>query len=152
MRRHDYTKTSLIVSLACMTLFGGYVVGVKPPEASSFRSPEAENSRIVEGSKVALEYVATVPDSPEIDHGNVSEFIQGRYEIVRVLEQAIVGMKSGEENMVELSPEEGFGTYDAEKKNNCSKNSSAARSERGSYRAECFGRLRYCGRSIGHDG
>ena len=116
MRQHDYTKTSLIVSLACMTLFGGYVVGVKPPEASSFRSPEAENSRIVEGSKVALEYVATVPGSTGIDYGNVSEFIQGRYEIVRALEQAIVGMKSGEEKKVELSPEEGFGTYDAEKK------------------------------------
>jgi FKBP-type peptidyl-prolyl cis-trans isomerase 2 len=115
MRRHDYTKTSLIVSLACIMLFGGYVVGAMSPQASS-RSPEAENSRIVEGSKVALEYVATVPGSSGIDYGNVSEFIQGRYEIVRALEQAIVGMKSGEEKKVELSPEEGFGTYDAEKK------------------------------------
>ena len=112
MRRHDYTKTSLIVSLACMTLFGGYVVGIMPPEASSFRSPEVENSRIVEGSKVTLQYVATVPGSTGIDFGNVSEFIQGRYEIVRALEQAIVGMKSGEEKKVELSPEEGFGLHD----------------------------------------
>jgi FKBP-type peptidyl-prolyl cis-trans isomerase 2 len=60
--------------------------------------------------------VATVPGSTGIDYDDVSEFIQGRYEIVRALEQAIIGMKSGEEKKVELSPEEGFGTYDAEKK------------------------------------
>lgn len=115
MRRFDLTKASLIVSLACITLFGGYVVGAKSPQASS-RSPEAESSRVLEGSLVTFQYVATVPDSPEIDHGNVNEFIQGRHEIVSALEQEIVGMKPGEEKMVELSPEEGFGTYDAEKK------------------------------------
>lgn len=115
MRRHDYTKASLIVSLACMMLFGGYVVGAKSPQASS-RSPEAESSRVLEGSLVTFQYVATVPDSPGIDYGNVSEFIQGQHEIVSALEQEIVGMKPGEEKKVELSPEEGFGTYDAEKK------------------------------------
>ena len=115
MRRHDCTKTSLIVSLACMMLFGGYVVGAKSPQASS-RSPEAESSRVLEGSIVTFQYVATVPGSTGIDYGNVSEFIQGRHEIVSALEQEIVGMKPGEEKKVELSPEEGFGTYDAEKK------------------------------------
>lgn len=115
MRRFDLTTASLIVSLACMMLFGGYVVGAKSPQASS-RSPEAESSRVLEGSLVTFQYVATVPDSPGIDHGNVSEFIQGRQEIVSSLEQEIVGMKPGEEKKVELSPEEGFGTYDAEKK------------------------------------
>ena len=114
MRRYDYTKTSLIVSLACMMLFGGYVLGAKSPQASS-RSPEAESSRVLEGSLVTFQYVATVPDSSGIDYGNVSEFVQGRHEIVSALEHEIVGMKSGEEKKVELSPEEGFGTYDAEK-------------------------------------
>ena len=121
MRRYDYTKASLIVSLACMTLFGGYVVGAKTPEASSFHSL-VENSQIGEGSLVTLQYVATVPGSTGIDYGNVSEFIQGRHEIVRVLEQAIVGMKPGEEKTVELSPEAGFGTYDDGKTINIPKN------------------------------
>jgi FKBP-type peptidyl-prolyl cis-trans isomerase 2 len=98
-----------------MMLFGGYVVGAKSPQASS-RSPEAESSRVLEGSLVTFQYVATVPNSPGIDYGNVSEFIQGRHEIVSALEQEIVGMKPGEEKEVELSPEEGFGTYNTEKK------------------------------------
>jgi FKBP-type peptidyl-prolyl cis-trans isomerase 2 len=98
-----------------MMLFGGYVVGAKSPQASS-RSPEAESSRVLEGSIVTFQYVATVPGSTGIDYGNVSEFIQGRHEIVSALEQEIVGMKPGEEKKVELSPEEGFGTYDAAKK------------------------------------
>jgi FKBP-type peptidyl-prolyl cis-trans isomerase 2 len=112
MRRHDYTRASLIVSLACMMFFGGYVLGAKPPQAGSSRSSEAESSRVMEDSLVTLQYVATVRSSTGIDYGNVSEFIQGRHEIVRALEQEIVGMKPGEEKAVELSPEEGFGTHD----------------------------------------
>lgn len=115
MRRLDLTKASLIVSLACMMLFGGYVVGAKSPQASS-RFPESESSRVVEGSLVTFQYVAIVPGSTGIDYANVSEFIQGRREIVSALEKEVVGMKPGEEKKVELSPEEGFGTYNAEKK------------------------------------
>lgn len=115
MRQLDLTKASLIVSLACMMLFVGYVVGVKSPQASS-HSLEAESSRVVEGSFVTFQYVATVPASAGIDYANVSEFIRGRHEIVSALEEEVVGMKPGEEKKVVLSPEEGFGTYDAEKK------------------------------------
>ena len=115
MRRLDLTKASLIVSLACMTLFGGYVLGAKYPQGSS-HSPEAENSQVVEGSLVTFQYVAIIPGSTGIAYSNVSEFIQGRREIVSALEQEVVGMKPGEEKKIELSPEEGFGTYDAEKK------------------------------------
>jgi len=121
MRRHDLTKASLIFSLACMTLFGGYVVGAKSLQASSSRSPEAESSRIVEGSKVTLQYVATVSGSTGIDYGNVSEFIQGRHEIFPALEREVVGMKPGEEKQVELTPAEGFGPHDDGKKMNIPK-------------------------------
>ena len=116
MRRHDRTRTSLMISLACMTLLGEYGVGAEPLQANSSRSREAESLRIVEGSKVTLQYVATVPGSTGIDYGNISEFIQGRHEIFPALEQEVVGMKPGEEKQVELSPEEGFGTHDEGKK------------------------------------
>ena len=116
MRRHDYTRASLIFSLACMTLFWGYVVGTKPLQASSSRSQEAETLQIADGSKVTLRYVGTVPGSTGIDYGNVSEFTQGRHEIFPALEQQVVGMKPGEEKTVELSPGEGFGTHDNGKK------------------------------------
>ena len=116
MRRHDRTRASLIVSLACMTLLGGYDVGAEPLQARSPRFPEAESTRIVDGSKVTLQYVASVPGSTGIDYGNVSEFTQGRHEIFPALEQQVVGMKPGEEKTVELSPGEGFGTHDNGKK------------------------------------
>jgi FKBP-type peptidyl-prolyl cis-trans isomerase 2 len=122
MNRHDLTKASLFVSLACMTFLGGYGgVGAESLQASASRSQGAESSRIVEGSKVTLQYVATVPGSTGIDYGNVSEFIQGRHEIFPALEQEVVGMKPGEEKKVELSPEEGFGPHDDGKKMNVPK-------------------------------
>ena len=121
MRRHDYTRASLIVSLACMTLFGGYVTGGKSLQASSSPFPEAESLRIVDGSKVTLHYVVTVPGSTGIDYGTISEFIQGRHEIFPALEQEVVGMKPGEEKQVDLSPAEGFGTHEEGKTVNVSK-------------------------------
>jgi FKBP-type peptidyl-prolyl cis-trans isomerase 2 len=116
MRRHDRTRASLMVSLACMTLLGGYDVGAEPLQADSSRSQEAESVRIVEGSKVTLQYVATVPGSTGIDYANISEFVQGRHEIFPALEQEVDGMKPGDEKQVALSPAEGFGTHDEEKK------------------------------------
>ena len=118
MRRHDLTRASLMVSFSCMTLLGGYGVGAEPLQASSSRFPEVESSRIVEGSKVTLQYVASVPGSTGIDYGNISEFTQGRHEIFPALEQEVVGMKPGEEKKVELSPEESFGPHDDGKKMN----------------------------------
>jgi FKBP-type peptidyl-prolyl cis-trans isomerase 2 len=115
MRRHDYTRASLIVSVACLTLLGGYGVEAKSPQAGSSRSPEAESSRIIDGSKVTLQYVASVPGSTGIDYGNVSEFTQGRHEIFPAVEREVVGMKPGEEKQVELTPAEGFGPHDDEK-------------------------------------
>ena len=117
MRRHDRTRDSLLVSLACMTLLGGYGVGAEPLQARSSRSPEAENSRIVDGSKVTFQYVTSGPGSTGLNSGTaVSEFIQGRHEIFPALEQEVVGMKPGDEKQVELSPAEGFGTHDEGKK------------------------------------
>ena len=121
MTRHDYTRGSLIFSLARMTLFWGYVLGATPPQASSSRSQTDDTLQIVEGSTVTLQYMATVPGSTGIDYGNISEFIQGRHEIFPALEQEVVGMKPGEEKTVELSPEEGFGTHDDGKKMNVPK-------------------------------
>ena len=112
MRRHDLIRASLIVSLGCMTFLGGCAVTNETVHTSSSRAPEAENLRIIEGSKVTLQYVASVPGSTGIDYGNVSEFIQGRHEILPALEQEVVGMKPGEEKKVELTPEEGFGPHD----------------------------------------
>jgi FKBP-type peptidyl-prolyl cis-trans isomerase 2 len=120
MRRHDLSR-AIIISLACMTPFGGYGLGAESLQGNSSRSQVAESSQIVEGSKVTLQYVASVPGSPGTDYGNVSEFIQGRHEIFPALEQEVLGMKPGEEKKVELSPAEGFGPHDDRKKMNIPK-------------------------------
>ena len=52
----------------------------------------------------------------EIDYEDVSEFVQGRHEIFRALEQNVAGMRAGEAKKVELTPEEGFGARDESKK------------------------------------
>ncbi len=114
MRRNDLTA-SLIIILACTASLGVDGIRAESLQANSSRSHEAESSRIVEGSKVTLEYVASVPGSTGIDYGNVSEFVQGRHEIFPVLEQEVVGMKPGEEKQVALSPAEGFGPHDERK-------------------------------------
>jgi FKBP-type peptidyl-prolyl cis-trans isomerase 2 len=116
MKRYDCARASLIVSLACIASLGDLAVGAEHLQANSSVSGEAENSRIVDGSKVTLQYVAFVPGSTGIDYGNVSEFIQGQHEIFPALEQKVVGMKPGEEMKVELSPTEGFGPHDDRKK------------------------------------
>jgi FKBP-type peptidyl-prolyl cis-trans isomerase 2 len=78
-------------------------------------SDQAGSDQIVEGSKVTLQYVATAPCSTWIDYGNVTEFVQGRHEIIPAMEREVVGMKPGEEKQVTLSPEEAFGPHDERK-------------------------------------
>lgn len=65
--------------------------------------------------------MARVPGSTGIDYSNISEFIQGRHEIFPALEREVVGMRPGEGKSVRLSPEEGFGPHDDEKKLNIPK-------------------------------
>jgi len=122
MRRHGLTKMSFIVlSLACMVLLGKYSLGAQTPQIADSRLQMVDSSHIVEGSKVTLQYVARVPGSTGIDYSNISEFIQGRHEIFPALEREVVGMRPGEEKSVRLSPEEGFGPHDDEKKLNIPK-------------------------------
>ena len=122
MRRHGQTKMSFIVlSLACMVLLGKYSLGAQTPQIADSRLQMVDSSHIVEGSKVTLQYVARVPGSTGIDYSNISEFIQGRHEIFPALEREVVGMRPGEGKSVRLSPEEGFGPHDDEKKLNIPK-------------------------------
>jgi len=110
MKKH-LLGIGLVISLA----YGGLPGSLG---AESFNAPAVPPSKvvgpqIVEGSKVTLLYVISVPGY--ID-GDVSEFIQGEHEIFPALEQVIVGMKPQEEKKVELSPAEGFGFHDDKKK------------------------------------
>jgi len=116
MRRRDFASPCLIIGLTGITLLGNWSLGADTLLASSSRFPEAENSHIVEGSRVTFQ-VTTIPSLPGLPSGTgVGEFIQGRHEIFPALEHAVGGMKAGQEKQVELSPEEWFGPYLDEKK------------------------------------
>ena len=81
----------------------------------------SENPRIAEGSKVTFLYVLTVPGSVVVDLRDVGEFIQGQHQILPALEREMNGMRAGEEKSVELSADQGFGTYDATKRKEISR-------------------------------
>jgi len=106
----------LVISIANGGLLGS--LGAESLNAPAVPPPEVVGPQIVEGSKVTLLYVISVPGFSD---GDVSEFIQGEHEIFPALEQVIVGMKPQEEKKVELSAVEGFGLHDDKKKLNVPK-------------------------------
>ena len=91
MKKH-LLGVALVMSLAYGGLPGS--LGAESLNASAVPSPEVVGPRIVEGSKVTLLYVISVPGY--ID-GDVSELVQGEHEISPALEHVIVGMKPQEE-------------------------------------------------------
>lgn len=76
----------------------------------------AEPPRIIEGSSVMFFYQITVPGERGFEVRDFGRFVQGQHQLLPALEREVTGMKTGDEKKVELSPEEGFGQYDAQKK------------------------------------
>ena len=104
--RHAYRNKAVIavmILVACLWILS------QPSRA-------AESPRIIDGSKVTLLYHITVPGQDGYEVRDVSQFVQGQHEMLPALERVVTGMKTGEERKVELSPEQGFGPYDANKK------------------------------------
>ena len=108
-----WLSLGLVMSLG----YGGLVdrLGAESLRVPAVSPPEAVGPQIVEGSRITLLYVISVPGFLD---GDVSEFVQGQHEIFPALEQVIVGMKPQEEKNVEISAVEGFGLHDDRKKMN----------------------------------
>ena len=75
----------------------------------------ADSPRITEGSNVTLLYQITVPGE-KFEVRDVGQFVQGQHQLLPVLERVVTGLKSGDEKKIDLSAEDGFGPYDANKK------------------------------------
>ena len=101
------------VIFAAVTLFT--CLGLLSQQCLAADKP-TENSRIVDGSSVTLSVQITVPGEQWFEVNNVEKFVQGQHQLPPALEQAVTGMKSGDEKQVELSEDEAFGPYDAKKK------------------------------------
>ena len=73
---------------------------------------------IKKGDKIKVEYVGmledgTVFDSSEKQKGPI-EFIVGEGQVITGFDNAVVGMKKGEEKEVEIPPDEGYGQHQSE--------------------------------------
>lgn len=74
---------------------------------------------VAEGTKVTIEYTLTLPDKSVAD-SNVGQapfaYTQGAHEIVPGLEQAMIGLKTGDKKRISVPAAQGYGTYDAKSK------------------------------------
>lgn len=75
-----------------------------------------QSAPISTGDKVTITFNLMVPETRFAIKDNVSEYVPGGHQLVPGLERQLMGMKAGEQKYVELAPEEGFGTYEPDKK------------------------------------
>jgi FKBP-type peptidyl-prolyl cis-trans isomerase 2 len=76
---------------------------------------------VAEGKQVTVQYFIAVPGDPKAAYRDVTQFVQGKHEILPAFEQQIAGMREGEEKQFQLTPEEGFGPYDERQKQSVQK-------------------------------
>ncbi|MGE0681196.1 MAG: peptidylprolyl isomerase [Candidatus Binatia bacterium] len=80
---------------------------------------KGSTAAIVDGKQVSLEYTLTLEDKSTID-SNVGKdplvFTQGAHEIIPGLEKKLSGLKVGESKKIEVSPEEGYGPVDPQRR------------------------------------
>jgi FKBP-type peptidyl-prolyl cis-trans isomerase 2 len=102
-QRNRVAIVALVTLVTCLGLLGKQSVGAEP-------------ARIIDGSNVTFLYQITVPGEGGYELRDLGQFVQGRHQLLPALEREVTGMKTGDEKRVELSPEEGFGPYDVQKK------------------------------------
>ena len=71
---------------------------------------------IEEGSTVTLQMTITLPHDHVMIPPHTSEYTHGAKQLLPGLEQALVGLHSGDSKHVELDADHAFGQYDAGKK------------------------------------
>jgi len=73
---------------------------------------------VEKGSKVKVEYVGSLEDGTIFDssekHNSPLEFVVGERQVIKGFDDAVVGMKIGEEKEIKLLPEEAYGNHNPE--------------------------------------
>ena len=73
---------------------------------------------VKKGDKVKVEYTGTLEDGTVFDssdrHNCPLEFVVGAGQLIKGFDDAVVGMKIGEEKEITISPEEGYGPHNPE--------------------------------------
>ncbi|WP_147820428.1 FKBP-type peptidyl-prolyl cis-trans isomerase [Salidesulfovibrio onnuriiensis] len=70
------------------------------------------------GDKVRVHYTGTFKDNGEVfdssQGGDPLEFVLGEGMVIAGFERAVIGLNPGDSKTVEVSPEEGYGSYNPE--------------------------------------
>ena len=73
---------------------------------------------VKKGDKVKVEYIGTLEDGSIFDSSDKNdtpiEFIVGSGQLIKGFEDAVVGMKVGEEKEIKIPPEEAYGPHNPE--------------------------------------
>jgi hypothetical protein len=109
-------KTSRLAILTICLLCVAVVTWLTGLGLLSHQSFAAESPRIIDGSRVTYMSRMTAHDQRGFELLYFGQFVQGQHQLLPALERVVADMKPGDEKKVELSPEEGFGPYDAQKK------------------------------------
>ena len=102
--------TIIIATAALLLLISAAVIGL----SGKFSSKSAVSA----GSIVKVEYVGsfengTIFDSSEI-HGQPLEFKAGSGQMIKGFDNAVIGMRLGEEKTITLNPADAYGSYNPE--------------------------------------
>jgi FKBP-type peptidyl-prolyl cis-trans isomerase 2 len=119
-RSHHRTKTQqwspvLAVLIAAFCAACGWVTWVNNPAFA------ADSAKVEEGTTVTFSYSFTVPGTVPTTYSDVGTFVQGKHQILPVMERELAGLRPGDEKTVEVTPEEGLGPYDEQKKTSVSR-------------------------------
>lgn len=106
---------------------------------------QAENSLpVADGLKVTIEYTLKLSDNSVAD-SNVGQapfsYIQGAHEIVPGLENALVGMKAGQQKRIDVPAMEGYGAYNPKARQSVEKNKVPSDVKAGSILRSSDGRM-----------
>ena len=81
------------------------------------KSEEKKSDKVIKGSKVKVDYEGRL-DSGEIfdsskhgEHSHPLEFEVGSGLVIKGFDEAVLGMKIGEEKNITIKPEEAYGSY-----------------------------------------
>jgi FKBP-type peptidyl-prolyl cis-trans isomerase SlyD len=97
------------------TIAVGQEKASQPAKESPSSSEPAKDALIQSGSTVELEYTLTDGKGATISSNRGQaplRYVHGRHEIPSGLEQALLGLKTGDRKAVTVAPEDGFGPID----------------------------------------
>ncbi|MBI2580939.1 peptidylprolyl isomerase [Candidatus Woesearchaeota archaeon] len=73
------------------------------------------NNVVAKGSRVSVEYTGTFDDGTVFDTTDGRSpiaFVTGNGEVIRGFDDAVIGMKKGEQKTIKITPQDGYGERD----------------------------------------